>query len=90
LMQMSLVVFQAANGDIYTKMKPLQCKMARAAVSWSTIELSQPYCTRCEQIDGVMIKVTYDEGMRGNAICPQCETKYRHVQVYNTPEAAAQ
>jgi hypothetical protein len=50
----------------------------------------QPYCTRCEQIDGVMIKVTYDDGMRGNAICPQCKTKYRHVQVYNTPEAAAQ
>jgi hypothetical protein len=50
----------------------------------------QPYCTRCEQIDGVMIKVTYDEGMRGNAICPQCKTKYRHVQVYNTPGAAAQ
>jgi hypothetical protein len=50
----------------------------------------QPYCTRCEQIDGVMIKVTYDEGMRGDAICPQCKTKYRHVQVYNTQEAAAQ
>jgi hypothetical protein len=50
----------------------------------------QPYCTRCEQIDGVMIKLTYDDGPRGNAICPQCKTKYRHVQVYNTPEAAAQ
>jgi hypothetical protein len=50
----------------------------------------QPYCTRCEQIDGVMIKVTHDKGMRGNAICPQCKTRYRHVQVYNTLEAAAQ
>ena len=29
------------NGDIYTNMKPVQCKMARAAVSWSTIDLSQ-------------------------------------------------
>ena len=49
--------------------------------------LGQPYCTRCEQIDGVMIKLTYDEGMRGNAICPQCKTKYRHIQVYNTAVA---
>jgi hypothetical protein len=43
----------------------------------------QPYCPRCEQIDGVMIKLTYDEGMRGNAICPHCKSKYRHVQVFN-------
>jgi hypothetical protein len=52
--------------------------------------VGQPYCTRCEQIDGVMIKVTYDEGMRGNAICPQCKAKYRHVAVYNPPAAAGQ
>jgi hypothetical protein len=51
--------------------------------------VGQPYCTRCEQIDGVMIKVTYDDGVRGNAICPQCKTKYLKVQVYNTPETAA-
>src|ERR1700722_14711551 len=45
--------------------------------------LGQPYCTRCEQIDGVMIKLTYDTGERGNAICPECKAKYRHVQVYH-------
>jgi hypothetical protein len=43
----------------------------------------QPYCSRCEQIDGVMIKLTYDEGMRGNAICPQCKAKYRQVPVFH-------
>jgi hypothetical protein len=45
--------------------------------------LGQPYCTRCEQIDGVMIKLTYDAGERGNAICPECKAKYRHVQVFH-------
>jgi hypothetical protein len=31
--------------------------------------VGQPYCIRREQIDGVMIKLTYDDGiMRGNAI----------------------
>ena len=38
-----------------------------------------PYCPRCEQIDGVMIKLARDAGERGNAICPQCKSKYRHV-----------
>jgi hypothetical protein len=52
--------------------------------------VGQPYCTRCEQIDGVMIKLTYDDGMRGNAICPQCKAKYRHVQVYHKPAAATE
>jgi hypothetical protein len=42
----------------------------------------QPFCPRCEQIDGVMIKLAYDEGQRGNAICPQCKAKYRHVVVH--------
>jgi hypothetical protein len=49
----------------------------------------QPYCPRCEQVDGVMIKLTYDEGMRGNAICPQCKSKYRHVQVFHWNQSAA-
>ena len=49
----------------------------------------QPYCPRCEQVDGLMIKLTYDEGMRGNAICPQCKTKYRHVQVFHWNQSAA-
>jgi predicted nucleic acid-binding Zn-ribbon protein len=44
-----------------------------------------PYCSRCEQIDGVMIKLTYEEGQRGNAVCPQCKTKYKHVQVFHRP-----
>jgi hypothetical protein len=42
----------------------------------------QPYCTRCEQIDGVMIKLGQDAGIRGDFICPQCKTKYHYVQVY--------
>jgi uncharacterized Zn-finger protein len=41
-----------------------------------------PYCPRCEEIDGVRMKLAYDTGERGNAICPQCKTKYRHVTVY--------
>jgi hypothetical protein len=45
--------------------------------------IGHPYCSRCEQIDGVMIKLTYDAGERGNAICPECKTKYRHVQVFH-------
>lgn len=42
----------------------------------------QPFCPRCEQIDGTMIKLTYDEGMRGSAICPQCKAKFRHVTTF--------
>jgi len=42
-----------------------------------------PYCPRCEEVDGIRIKLAYDEGMRGNEICPQCKAKYRHVQVFH-------
>lgn len=42
----------------------------------------RPYCPRCEQIDGMMMKLMKDTGERGDAICPQCKTKYRHVPFY--------
>jgi hypothetical protein len=43
-----------------------------------------PYCPRCEEIDGVRIKLTYDEGARGNEICPECKAKYRHVTAFHS------
>jgi hypothetical protein len=48
--------------------------------------IGRPYCPRCEQIDGVLIKLTPNEGMRGNMLCPQCKTKYFGVLEYLYPQ----
>jgi hypothetical protein len=45
-----------------------------------------PYCSRCEQIDGVMIKLTFGGG--GNdAICPECKTRFGLVQFFPIAQA---
>jgi hypothetical protein len=41
-----------------------------------------PYCQRCEQVDGFMIKVVDREGQHGNMVCPRCKTTYVHVGVW--------
>jgi hypothetical protein len=44
--------------------------------------VGHPYCPRCEQVDGRMIKIVRDEGALGSEICPQCKSKYKHVEVF--------
>jgi hypothetical protein len=41
-----------------------------------------PFCPRCEQVDGFMIKVVKADGPMGNMACPRCNQKYFHVGTY--------
>jgi hypothetical protein len=48
-----------------------------------------PFCPRCDEIDGVRIKLAQNDGMRGNVVCPECKAKFIHVTHYNGTQAPA-
>jgi hypothetical protein len=41
-----------------------------------------PFCSRCEQADGFLMKLANDAGARDNAFCPRCTTKYYNINYY--------
>jgi hypothetical protein len=48
--------------------------------------VGKPYCAACIVDDVKHVRLTYGEGMRGNASCPRCKASYRHVDFRPSPE----
>jgi hypothetical protein len=44
-----------------------------------------PYCYRCEQVDGIMIKASRVNRGYTTAMCPQCKTAFEQAQIFSHP-----